>query len=81
MTLETYLEEHGADTYEELHPMFTELVEIFENLYTGEKIAVYAEDFYEARDILFDAYPMDDFEWIDTLMERDALKIVDIWLE
>lgn len=81
MTLDTYLNEHGADTFEEFKPMFTELVEIFENLYTGEKVAVYAEGLYEAKDILFDAFPKDDFEWIDTLTEREAFPVVDIWLE
>lgn len=76
MTLETYLEEHGADTYEE-YETEEEMVQIFDVYFddgTNKTVAVIAEDFFDGYMIL-QKMEIYDIEWNDeiTLEQAESL--------
>lgn len=76
MTLETYLEEHGADTYEE-YETEEEMVQIFLAYLddgTDKTVAVIAEDSYDGHAILA-KMGIWDAEWMEEMTLNKAEKL------
>ena len=81
MTMEIYLEEHGAEIYEdyETEPEMVQIFDIYLDDGTDKTVAIIADDYYDGYMILKD---MDiwDAEWDDEMTldeaERLGLEII-----